>query len=93
MGDRPKHRNGETGLAPDFLQTHEVACRLNISVSTLMRWRRTNRIPESALPIRLTPHAKALSWCARSVDEWVESIRQGAPVGRSEESESRNDGE
>jgi len=77
MGDRPKHRNGETGISPDFLQTHEVAGRLNISVSTLMRWRRLGRIPKYALPFRLTKHAKALSWSSRGVDEWVESVTRG----------------
>ncbi|MEO2122579.1 MAG: hypothetical protein ABGY10_04555 [bacterium] len=77
MGDRPKHRNGETGISPDFLQTHEVAGRLNISVSTLMRWRRLGRIPKYALPFRLTKQAKALSWSSRAVDAWVDSVTRG----------------
>jgi len=74
MGDRRKSRNRETGVAPDFLESFEVAARLNVSVSTLMRWRRDGKIPDAALPRRITPNSRGLSWSAVAVDEWVSDI-------------------
>jgi len=81
MGDRPKRRNGESGLRPEFLESFEVAARLNISVSTLMRWRRAKRIPRAALPVKLTPMSRGLSWPTAAVDQWIEDLTMST-VGR-----------
>lgn len=78
MGDRPKSRNGESGIAPVFLESYQVAARLNVSVSTLMRWRRADRIPDAALPVRITPTSRGLSWPSAAVDRWIEEITVSA---------------
>lgn len=82
MGDRPKWRNRESGIVPEFLESYEVAARLNISVSTLMRWRRADRIPDAALPVRITPTSRGLSWPSAAVDKWIEDITVSAGSGK-----------
>jgi len=50
-------------------------------VSTLMRGRRAKRIPRAALPVKLTPMSRGLSWPTAAVDQWIEDLTMST-VGR-----------
>jgi len=58
-----------------LLKIEDLANNLNISRSTIWRWRKQKIIPE---PIAIGP--RLVAWRASDIEDWLENIQKGREV-------------
>ena len=54
-------------METQILRTNDVLARLNVSRSSLVRWRANGTFPQ---PVKLGPHA--VGWRAETVERWLD---------------------